>query len=90
MAPGRGARRLDPRGQVEASPRGKETHMSKFQGIIVPMVTPFNRDEAQTINYEAGEKLVEKLIAGGASGIFTFGSNGEFHVCTPDEKSDAA
>ena len=60
--------------------------MSKFQGIIVPMVTPFNRDDAQTINYEAGEKLVEKLIAGGASGIFTFGSNGEFHVCTPDEK----
>lgn len=60
--------------------------MSKFQGVIVPMVTPFNRDEAQTINYEAGEQLVEKIIEGGASGIFTFGSNGEFHVCTPDEK----
>ena len=33
--------------------------MSKFQGVIVPIVTPFNRDDAQTINYEAGEKLVE-------------------------------
>ena len=62
--------------------------MSKFQGVIVPMVTPFNRDDAQTINYEAGEKLVEKLIAGGVSGIFTFGSNGEFHVCSADEKMD--
>lgn len=62
--------------------------MSKFQGVIVPMVTPFNRDENQTINYEAGEQLVEKLIAAGVSGIFTFGSNGEFHVCSADEKID--
>lgn len=62
--------------------------MSKFQGVIVPMVTPFNRDGAQTINYDAGAQLVEKLIAEGASGIFTFGSNGEFHVCTPEEKID--
>lgn len=60
--------------------------MSTFSGVIVPMVTPFNRDENQSINYETGEQLVEKLIAGGASGIFTFGSNGEFHVCTPDER----
>ena len=28
--------------------------MSKFQGVIVPIVTPFNRDDAQTINYEVG------------------------------------
>ena len=60
--------------------------MSKFQGVIVPIVTPFNRDDAQTINYEAGEKLVEKLIAAGVDGIFTFGSNGEFFVCSADEK----
>lgn len=60
--------------------------MSKFQGVIVPMVTPFNRDAGQSINYGAGERLVEKLIEGGASGIFTFGSNGEFHVCSPDER----
>ena len=60
--------------------------MALFSGVIVPMVTPFRRDEGQTINYEAGEQLVEKLVAAGASGIFTFGSNGEFHTCTPDEK----
>ena len=43
--------------------------MSKFQGVIVPIVTPFNRDDAQTINYEAGEKLVEKLIAASPPGL---------------------
>lgn len=60
--------------------------MATFKGVIVPMVTPFNRDSEQSINYEAGEQLVEKLIAAGVNGIFTFGSNGEFHVCTPDER----
>ena len=60
--------------------------MSTFKGVIVPMVTPFHRDAAQSINYDAGEQLVERIIAGGAAGIFTFGSNGEFHVCSADEK----
>ena len=60
--------------------------MSTFKGVIVPMVTPFNRDEEQSINYEAAEQLLEKLISEGADGIFTFGSNGEFRVCNPDEK----
>lgn len=60
--------------------------MSLFNGIIVPMVTPFKRDAEQSINYDAAEQLVEKIISGGASGIFTFGSNGEFHVCSADEK----
>ena len=38
--------------------------MSKFQGVIVPIVTPFNRDDAQTINYEAGDAAeAERLQA---------------------------
>lgn len=60
--------------------------MQKFRGVIVPIVTPFNRDDAQSINYEAAEKLVEKIIEAGADGIFTFGSNGEFFVCSAEEK----
>lgn len=60
--------------------------MSKFKGVIVPIVTPFSQDNAQSINYEAGEALVEKLIAAGVDGIFTFGSNGEFFTCTADER----
>lgn len=60
--------------------------MSTFSGIIVPMVTPFARDGAQSINYDAADLLTEKLIDAGAAGIFVFGSNGEFHVCSHDEK----
>ena len=60
--------------------------MQKFKGVIVPIVTPFNRDDAQSINFDAAEVLIERIIASGADGIFTFGSNGEFFVCTADEK----
>ena len=60
--------------------------MSTFSGVIVPMVTPFNRDERQTINYAAADQLIDKLVDGGVSGIFIFGSNGEFHAVGFDEK----
>lgn len=62
--------------------------MSGIKGVIVPIVTPFNRDEAQTVNYAAADKLVDKLVAAGVDGIFTLGSNGEFHMCSHDEKVD--
>lgn len=61
--------------------------MSTFSGVVVPMVTPFNRDEHQTINYDAADQLADMLIAGGVSGIFIFGSNGEFHVVSHEEKA---
>lgn len=57
-----------------------------FEGIITPIVTPFNRDKEQSINYEATEKLIEHLIKKGVNGIFILGSNGEFHVIDEDEK----
>lgn len=57
-----------------------------FEGIITPIVTPFNRDEEQSINYEAAEQLINHLIKKGVSGIFILGSNGEFHVIDEDEK----
>lgn len=57
-----------------------------FEGIITPMVTPFNYDDNQSINYEAAEKLIDHLINKGVSGIFILGSNGEFHVVDEDEK----
>ncbi len=57
----------------------------KIEGIITPVVTPFHRDERQTINYEAMERLIDRLIGKGVSGIFILGSNGEFHVVNADE-----
>lgn len=56
----------------------------KFEGIITPIVTPFN--EQQEINYEATQQLIEHLITHGVSGLFILGSNGEFHVMEDEEK----
>lgn len=58
----------------------------KMEGIITPIVTPFNRDDQQSINYQATEALINHLISHGAKGIFILGSNGEFHVIDEDEK----
>lgn len=61
-----------------------------FEGIITPIVTPFHRDEDQSINYEATEKLIDHLIDHGVNGIFILGSNGEFHVVDENEKVEFA
>ncbi|MEG0470012.1 4-hydroxy-tetrahydrodipicolinate synthase [Amedibacillus sp. YH-ame6] len=61
-----------------------------FEGIITPIVTPFHRDDQQSINYEATEKLINHLIEKGVKGIFILGSNGEFHVMSYQEKVDFA
>ncbi|MFL0266847.1 4-hydroxy-tetrahydrodipicolinate synthase [Candidatus Clostridium radicumherbarum] len=57
-----------------------------FEGIITPIVTPFNRDGEQSINYKAAEQLINHLIEKGVNGIFVLGSNGEFHVIDEEEK----
>lgn len=60
----------------------------KFEGIITPIVTPF--DEEQNINYDACAQLIEHLIAHGVTGLFILGSNGEFHVMEEEEKIEFA
>lgn len=57
----------------------------KIEGIITPIVTPFYRDDRQSLNYEALGMLIDRLIHKGVSGIFILGSNGEFHVVEPEE-----
>ncbi len=64
--------------------------MKLFEGIITPIVTPFHRDENQSINYEATADLINHLIDHGVNGIFLLGSNGEFHVIDDDEKVEFA
>ena len=61
-----------------------------FEGIITPIVTPFKRDDEESINYEATEKLINHLIDHGVKGIFILGSNGEFHVIDEQEKIELA
>lgn len=59
--------------------------MIKIEGIITPIVTPFHRDEQQSIHYEALKQLIDRLIEKGVNGIFILGSNGEFHVVSHEE-----
>lgn len=59
-----------------------------FNGIITPIVTPFNNDKKQTINYDATKKLIDHLIDTGVNGIFPLGSNGEFTMLSPQERLD--
>lgn len=57
----------------------------KIEGIITPIVTPFHRNDDQTINYDALKSLIDHLIEKGVNGIFILGSNGEFHVVSHEE-----
>ncbi len=55
-----------------------------IQGIVVPVVTPFNRDESLN---EAGLRvIVDYLVANGVHGLFPCGSQSEFWALTTDEK----
>lgn len=47
----------------------------RFQGIIPPMITPLSGRD--TLDAEGLERLVERLIRGGVSGIFALGTTGE-------------
>lgn len=59
-----------------------------FKGIIVPMVTPFCRDEKQSINYDATKSMIDYLLSKGVSGLFILGSNGEFAAISNAEKKE--
>ena len=49
--------------------------LSRFHGIIVPMVTPLvDRD---TLDVAGLERLIEHILAGGVHGVFVLGTTGE-------------
>ncbi len=47
----------------------------EYQGIIPPMITPLSGRD--TLDSGGLERLVERMIAGGVSGIFALGTSGE-------------
>jgi len=56
----------------------------EIRGIVVPVVTPFQRDESLN---EAGLRvIVDYLVANGVHGLFPCGSQSEFWALTSDEK----
>src|SRR5215469_6115098 len=48
---------------------------SKYQGAVIPMVTPFTADGR--LDEPSLEQLVDSLLAGGVDGIFVMGTTGE-------------
>ena len=55
-----------------------------IEGIIVPVVTPFN--EKEEIDEKALRVILDFLIQHGVHGLFPVGSQGEFFALTMDEK----
>ena len=55
-----------------------------FEGINVPIITPFNKDES--IDSEGLKKNLDFLIESGVHGIVTGGSSGEFFMLRDDER----
>lgn len=59
---------------------------SKFKGLGVAMVTPF--DFEKEIDYNATERMVEHLIGGGVDYLVLLGTTGESVVLSDDEKRE--
>lgn len=63
--------------------------VSRFAGIIPPIVTLFDRDGR--IDDDANRQHIDRLIAGGVHGIFALGSTGEaMHLTVEERRSFAA
>lgn len=58
--------------------------MSRFTGIIPPVVTPFTPDGA--IDFASLDRVVEHLLDGGMHGLFLMGSSGEVAYLTDDQR----
>jgi 4-hydroxy-tetrahydrodipicolinate synthase len=55
-----------------------------LEGIIVPVVTPFDKNE--DVDEKALRGMVNFLIASGVHGLFPAGTQGEFYALSTDEK----
>lgn len=56
-----------------------------FEGLSVAMVTPFR---SGAVDWDATERLVEHMIAGGVQGLVVSGSTGEAATCTVEERRE--
>ncbi len=64
--------------------RNMKSRLSKFgPGVIVPMVTPLNRDES--VDLDAVAPFVDFLVGGGVDGVFALGTTGEISRLDPNE-----
>lgn len=61
--------------------------ISTLKGIMVPIITPVDKDE--NIDYEKLGFVIERVIKGGVCAILLFGSNGEFFMFDEEEMKEA-
>jgi 4-hydroxy-tetrahydrodipicolinate synthase len=61
-----------------------DLNYNHIKGVVVPMITPFDRDE--NIDVKALKKLTNYLIMNGVHGIFIFGTSGEFTRLYEEQK----
>ena len=54
------------------------------QGILVPIVTPFDRDGH--LDLAALRQLVERFIEQGVAGVVACGTTGEYYALSEDER----
>lgn len=68
----------------------REAHgkMKDLGRVITAMVTPFNRNREQSINYPAVQELATFLVEHGSDGIVVSGTTGESPTLTTQEKLD--
>lgn len=59
--------------------------MARLSGSIVALVTPFNDDQNQSVNYDKISELVQLQAKGGSSGIVPCGTTGETPTLTKEE-----
>lgn len=58
--------------------------MSLIKGIIIPILTPMNKDES--LNLDELRNQINREIKAGIHGIFCLGTNGEFYILNDKEK----
>jgi 4-hydroxy-tetrahydrodipicolinate synthase len=61
--------------------------MTRFHGIVCPMLTPLNRDE--TVDQASLRRLIDFLVDGGVHGIWVMGTTGEFALLPESERARA-
>ena len=58
--------------------------MTEIRGIIPPIITPMDEEEA--VNEKELANQVNRLIESGVHGIFALGTNGEGYILSEEEK----
>ena len=56
----------------------------QLEGVYTPVVTPFGEDGA--IDFDTLTRVIEHQLHGGARGIVSCGTTGEYYACTFDER----